>query len=107
MFPRRERPQGVAGRQAQARRRIQVRMTRHAACSSLTLLDTCHVSFIIFQSLTYARTPVVRPATDVINSYDRNTYMTIPLTRERNLRATDDLRRGVVVMILFDCNLTI
>lgn len=48
-----------------------------------------------------------RPATDAIYSYDRNTYLTIPLTRERNLRATDHLRRGVVVMIIFDCNVTI
>lgn len=55
MFPRGERTQGVPGREAQARRRIQVRMTARGCC--LTLLDTCHVSFIIFQTMTYARTP--------------------------------------------------
>lgn len=52
MFPRRERAQAVAEREAQARRRIQVRIrARRSHTPYRTLLDTCHVSFIIFQKL--------------------------------------------------------
>lgn len=50
VFSRREWPQVVPGRQAKARRRVQVRISAYAL-TRRTLLDTCHVSFIIFQNL--------------------------------------------------------
>ncbi|XP_021207551.2 inositol polyphosphate multikinase isoform X2 [Bombyx mori] len=79
MFSGGERAQAVPGRQAQARRRVQVRMS---AMHDARALDTPrHLSCVLYhisEALTYAG-----PAPDVaINSYVR-TYMTIPLTRER------------------------
>jgi hypothetical protein len=78
MFPRGERAQAVAGRQAQARRRVQVRI-RAAGPAADTPRHLSCVLYHISEALTYAG-----PTPDVaIISYDRNTYMTIPLTRER------------------------
>lgn len=75
--------------------------------SSRTLLDTCHVSFIIFQKLW--RTPDRHPTSPLIHiiailNYPTNAWaMHEPLTR----RASDcDLRRGVVVIytVWLKCN---
>lgn len=70
MFPRRERAQAVAEREAQARRRIQVRI--RACPLALEPYTPRHLSCVLYhisETMTYAG-----PAPDVaINSYHRNT----------------------------------